>query len=383
MPLVINTNVASLNSQRQLMNSGSALDRATERLSSGQRVNSAKDDAAGLAISNRMTSQIRGLDQAIRNANDGVSLVQTAEGAMQEVTNMLQRIRELSIQSANGIYNDDDRQTLDAEVQQLKDEIDRIAETTSFNGQKLLDGSLGSTVLQVGSQAYETMEVSIGSFSTYSLGGSSGDVVGEATTNGITDLTAIAAGDLIVNGVPLSAIPVTVPAQTVNDALAAWNSDLDGKGATVHSLVQYVAAGAGSGVLRAPAETLTIGYVDGDGLTQTYTLTGTGDMKELVDKINAETALEATLNTEGKLVLTADGATSLTVTDISTGGGASGAGVITPIATNFSLVFNDTSTDKKGVQMMVTKLLGLKKAPKLDDAADALALALTAATMRW
>ena len=349
MPLVINTNVASLNSQRQLMNSGNALDRATERLSSGQRVNSAKDDAAGLAISNRMTSQIRGLDQAIRNANDGVSLVQTAEGAMQETTNMLQRIRELSIQSANGIYNDADRKTLDAEVQQLKQEIDRIAETTSFNGQKLLDGSLGSTVLQVGSQAYETMEVSIGSFSTYSLGGSSGDVVGEATTNGITDLTALTAGDLVVNGVPLSAIPITVPVQTVNDALAAWNSDLDGKGASVTSLVQYVAAGAGSGVLRAPAETMTIDYVDGDGLTQTYTLTGTGDMKELVDKINAETALEATLNTEGKLVLTAEGATSITLTDISTGGGASGAGVNTPIATNFSLVFNDTSTDKKGV----------------------------------
>lgn len=346
MPLVINTNVASLNSQRQLMNSGNALDRATERLSSGQRVNSAKDDAAGLAISNRMTSQIRGLDQAIRNANDGVSLVQTAEGAMQEVTNMLQRIRELSIQSANGIYNDADRQTLDAEVQQLKKEMDRIAETTSFNGQKLLDGTLGNTVLQVGSQAYETMEVSIGSFSTYSMGGSSGDIVGEATTNGLADLQGIAAGDLIVNDVPLSDVSLEL---TVNDALAAWNSDLDGKGASVSSLVQYVADGTGSGVLRAPTETLTIDYVDGDGLTQTYTLTGTGNMKELVDKINAETALEATLNTEGKLVLTAEGATSITITDISTGGGASGAGVITPVATNFSLVFNDTSVDKKGV----------------------------------
>lgn len=346
MPLVINTNVASLNSQRQLMNSGNALDRATERLSSGQRVNSAKDDAAGLAISNRMTSQIRGLDQAIRNANDGVSLVQTAEGAMQEVTNMLQRIRELSIQSANGIYNDADRQTLDAEVQQLKKEMDRIAETTSFNGQKLLDGTLGNTVLQVGSQAYETMDVSIGSFSTYSMGGSSGDIVGEATANGLADLQGVAAGDLIVNDVPLSDVSAEV---TVNDALAAWNSDLDGKGASVTSLVQYVADGAGSGVLRAPAETLTIDYVDGDGLTQTYTLTGTGNMKELVDKINAETALEATLNTEGKLVLTAEGATSITITDISTGGGASGAGVTTAVATNFSLVFNDTSVDKKGV----------------------------------
>jgi flagellin len=156
----------------------------------------------------------------------------------------------------------------------------------------------------------------------------------------------VAAGDLIVNDVPLSDVSAEV---TVNDALAAWNSDLDGKGASVSSLVQYVADGTGSGVLRAPAETLTIDYVDGDGLTQTYTLTGTGNMKELVDKINAETALEATLNTEGKLVLTAEGATSITITDISTGGGASGAGVTTPVVTNFSLVFNDTSVDKKGV----------------------------------
>ena len=118
MSLVINTNVASINSQRQLMNSGNALDRSTERLASGQRINSAKDDAAGLAISNRMTSQVRGLNQAVRNANDGVSLVQTAEGALQEVTNILQRMRELSIQSANGIYSDADRNTLNAEVQQ-------------------------------------------------------------------------------------------------------------------------------------------------------------------------------------------------------------------------------------------------------------------------
>lgn len=131
MSLVINTNVASLNTQRQLVSSGNALSQATERLSSGQRINSAKDDAAGLAIANRMTSQVRGLDQAIRNANDGVSLVQTAEGALQEVTNILQRMRELSIQSANGIYSNADRATLQAEVKQLKSELDRISETTS------------------------------------------------------------------------------------------------------------------------------------------------------------------------------------------------------------------------------------------------------------
>lgn len=346
MSLVINTNVASINSQRQLMNSGNALDRSSERLSSGQRINSAKDDAAGLAISNRMTSQVRGLDQAIRNANDGVSLVQTAEGALQEVTNILQRMRELSIQSANGIYNATDRNTLHAEVKQLKLELDRISATTSFNGQPLLDGTMADTFLQIGSEANQTIGIDIASFSTTSLGGSSGDIVGEAVTTGLDDLTDLAGGDLIVNGVALSDVGTET---TLNDVMAAWNSDLDGKGASVSSLVQYVAAGAGSGVLRAPSETLTIAFVDGDGLDQSYTITGTNSMKELVNKINAETGLEATLNDTGKLVLTAENATSLTITDSSTGGAASGAGVTTAVATNFSLVFNDTSADKRGV----------------------------------
>lgn len=354
MPLVINTNVAALNSQRQLVHSGNALDRSTERLSSGQRINSAKDDAAGLAISNRMTSQVRGLDQAIRNANDGVSLVQTAEGALQEVTNILQRMRELSIQSANGIYSDADRNTLNAEVQQLKLELDRISETTSFNGQPLLDGTLGDTSLQVGSEANQIINVSIGSFSTSSLGGSSGDIVGEATdpasiatlADRLAPLTALAADVLIVNGVALSDVSTET---TLTDILAAWNSDLDGKGASISSLVQFVADGAGSGVLRAPSETLTIDYIDGDGLTQSYTLTGTNNMKELVAKINDETGLEASINSNGKLVVTGVGATGITLTDSSTAGGASGVGVITPVSVNFSLVFNDLSADKRGV----------------------------------
>jgi flagellin len=346
MPLVINTNVASLNSQRQLMNSGNALDKATERLSSGQRVNSAKDDAAGLAISNRMTSQIRGLDQAIRNANDGVSLVQTAEGALQEVTNMLQRIRELSIQSANGIYSDTDRKTLDAEVQQLKKEMDRISETTSFNGQKLLDGTLGKTFLQVGSQANETMDVSIGSFSTYAMGGSSGDIVGEPVTTGLAALNALLAGDLSINGTAIK--PIAPAAVTLNEALASVNADLEGKGAEVTSLVQVTASTAGSGVLRAPTETLELTLVDGDGLQQTYTITGTNSMKELVDKINAETAIEANVDADGKLTLTAPGATSITVDETATSGNPSG---LTDATTNFSMVFNDTSAEMLGVKI--------------------------------
>jgi flagellin len=346
MPLVINTNVASLNSQRQLMNSGNALDKATERLSSGQRVNSAKDDAAGLAISNRMTSQIRGLDQAIRNANDGVSLVQTAEGALQEVTNMLQRIRELSIQSANGIYSDTDRKTLDAEVQQLKKEMDRISETTSFNGQKLLDGTLGKTFLQVGSQANETMDVSIGSFSTYAMGGSSGDIVGEPVATGLAALNALLAGDLSINGTAIK--PIAPAATTLNEALASINADLEGKGAEVASLVQVTASTAGSGVLRAPTETLELTLVDGDGLSQTYTITGTNSMKELVDKINAETAIEANVDADGKLTLTAPGSTSITVDETATSGNPSG---LTDATTNFSMVFNDTSAEMLGVKI--------------------------------
>lgn len=346
MPLVINTNVASLNSQRQLMNSGNALDKATERLSSGQRVNSAKDDAAGLAISNRMTSQIRGLDQAIRNANDGVSLVQTAEGALQEVTNMLQRIRELSIQSANGIYNDNDRKTLDAEVQQLKKEMDRISDTTSFNGQKLLDGTMKGTFLQVGSQANETMDVSIGSFNTYALGGSSGDIVGEPTT--LAAINALLAGDLTINGTAIK--PLTPAAANLNEALESFNADLKGKGAEASSLVQVTASTAGSGVLRAPGETLQLTLVDGDGLSQTYTITGTSSMKELVDKINAETAIEATVDVDGKLTLTAPGATSIQVDETAITGNPTG---LVDATTSFSLVFNDTSADRLGVSIQL------------------------------
>lgn len=358
MSLVINTNVASINSQRQLMNSGNALDRSTERLASGQRINSAKDDAAGLAISNRMTSQVRGLNQAVRNANDGVSLVQTAEGALQEVTNILQRMRELSIQSANGIYSDADRNTLNAEVQQLKLELDRIAATTSFNGQPLLDGSMAKTTLQIGSEANQTIGIDIESFSTTSLGGSSGDIVGESVTATgtppldhaaeIAALNALEDGDLIINGTAIK--PMVPDAETLKEALASINSDLEGKGASVSSLVEVVGETAGSGVLRAPSETLTLTLRDGDGLEQTYTITGTNSLKELVDKVNSETAIEASINETGKLVLTAPDAASLTVTEV--GPPVSSTGLVNGHH-NFSLVFNDTSANKNGVTIQL------------------------------
>ncbi|WP_233078047.1 flagellin [Rheinheimera soli] len=173
MALFVNTNVSALNAQRQLINSGKTLDTSFQRLSSGFRINSAADDAAGLQISNRLTAQIQGLDQAIRNANDGISLSQVAEGAMDEITNALQRIRVLSVQSQNGINSSADRVALQKEVSALKTEISRIATTTQFGGVKLLDGMYSSTFL-VGANAGQTISVNIsrtgGGFGASGLG---------------------------------------------------------------------------------------------------------------------------------------------------------------------------------------------------------------------
>jgi flagellin len=185
MALVINTNVMSLNAQRNLTTSGNQLATSLQRLSSGLRINSAKDDAAGLAISDRMTTQISGLNQAARNANDGISLAQTTEGALQEVTNNLQRIRELAVQSANATNSVSDRAALDQEVQQRIAEIDRIASQTSFNGRKVLDGSFGGATFQVGANVGETISLSL----TSSV---KATAIGQvATSTGTVDLSTL------------------------------------------------------------------------------------------------------------------------------------------------------------------------------------------------
>ena len=163
MAMFVNTNVSSLNAQRNLTNTGKSMDTSYTRLASGLRINSAKDDAAGLQISNRLTSQINGLDQGNRNANDGMSLAQTAEGAMDEVTGMLQRMRTLAQQAANGSNNSDDRDAIQQEVLQLGKEINRISSDTTFGGQKLLDGSY-SGVFQVGADANQTVSFSLSAY---------------------------------------------------------------------------------------------------------------------------------------------------------------------------------------------------------------------------
>ncbi len=206
MAQVINTNVASLNAQRQLGKSSNAQATTMERLSSGLRINSAKDDAAGLAISDRMTSQIRGLDQAARNANDGISLAQTAEGALQESTNILQRMRELSVQSANDTNTASDRDNLQKEVVQLQEELNRIANTTSFNGKTLLDGSFSGKEFHVGANANQSISVSIGGATTETLGNervtsiAAAGSMNDATAVSATGINNVVAEDLIIEG---------------------------------------------------------------------------------------------------------------------------------------------------------------------------------------
>lgn len=196
MAQVINTNIASLNAQRNLTTSQNSLNTSLQRLSSGLRINSAKDDAAGLAISERMTSQIKGLSVASRNANDGISLAQTAEGALSEIGSNLQRIRELAVQSSNATNSQSDRDALQSEVSQLVAEIDRVANQTTFNGTKLLDGSFTSKLFQVGADSGQTIGInSIVDANADMLGGAKFD------TNSITVPTPTATtADLKISG---------------------------------------------------------------------------------------------------------------------------------------------------------------------------------------
>ncbi len=230
MALTINTNVMSLNAQRNLGKSQGSLANSMQRLSSGLRINSAKDDAAGLAISDRMTSQIRGLNQASRNANDGISLAQTAEGALQESTNILQRMRELAVQSANDTNSDSDRSSLNDEVTQLKAELDRIAQTSEFNGRKVIDGTLKDATFQVGSNAGTNQTIK---FSISSALGKDLSQVGTniAATNGTPVVgssvsgKALVEGELLVNG---KAVGATDTGSAVDIAAAINTANQDG-----------------------------------------------------------------------------------------------------------------------------------------------------------
>ncbi|RAP36287.1 flagellin [Legionella quinlivanii] len=319
MTQVINTNVMSLNSQRSLNVSQKGMQTAIQRLSSGLRINSAKDDAAGLAISERMTSQIRGMNQAIRNANDGISLAQTAEGAMQETTNILQRMRELSLQSANSSNNSGDRQAIQEEVVQLQSELDRIALNTEFNGQRILDGSFSSASFQVGANANQTINFAIGSIKASSIGGIATQSGTEVSNAASTDITIAIGGGA---------------ATTINSSAGfTGNAQQDATSAYAKAAAINDAGIAGLSISANTSGTQTVGAIGGTA-GDTYNLSVNGvavftnqdvatalsntALRDAINGVSNQTGVIASLN-GGDLTLTAADGRNIDITESGTG----------------------------------------------------------------
>jgi flagellin len=325
MPQVINSNISSLNSQRALNTSQTALATSLQRLSSGLRINSAKDDAAGLAISERMTAQIRGLNQASRNANDGISLAQTAEGALGEITNNLQRIRELAVQSANGSNSATDRASLDAEASQLTAEITRVASQTSFNGLTLLDGTFQAQTFQVGANANQTISVtSIADARATGLG--SNILMAGGTLMGTTKAAAasLAGGNLV-------AVEAGLTVNTVNGGTTAafgYAALADAK--AIAAAINTNAAAVG--VTATASNSATLSGLSAAG-TVSFTLGGTAsaaisaavtdptDLTALVGAINGAagtthvTATFTSTSAKNSITLTSDDGSDISILD--------------------------------------------------------------------
>ncbi len=333
MAMSINTNVLSLNAQRNLSTSAADLATSLQRLSSGLRINSARDDAAGLAISERFTTQIRGLTQAARNANDGISLAQTAEGALAELTNNLQRIRELAVQAANASNSGTDRAALDQEVQQRLSEVDRIASVTAFNGQKVLDGSFGTALFQVGANVGETISISLAQGVKASQIGQIATSTTKVTSAALTGTGTIQVGNGQVKSVKAS-VQGSAAGQSVGSAYAkaAAITAAGVPGLTVqatnnqHFGIAAVATAAGTYSLS----------VNGTNIFTSQDTTAAGlSTQQIADAINAKsttTGVTAALSGANLFLSAADGR------DIGVGQGVTGAtaaalsaGAVTPL----------------------------------------------------
>lgn len=258
MPQIINTNISSINAQRNLNKSQGSLQTSLQRLSSGLRINSAKDDAAGLAISNRFSTQVRGMNVAIRNANDGISLAQTTESALDEITTSLQRIRDLAVQAANDTNSQADRISLQEEVNQLIDEIDRIATTTTFNGRNVLDGTLSSYYFQIGANAGEGVEVSGVDARINSLGSQPGVVQSTASSLALTDGASISNFNIQIGG------GVTIDASTI-----VYGGPI--QGASLGGLTDPTSEYYGEGLAKSMADRINFMREDGvEGMESVY-----------------------------------------------------------------------------------------------------------------
>ncbi len=299
MALTVNTNVASLNTQRNLNTSSKGLDTSLQRLSTGFRINSAKDDAAGLQISNRLTSQINGLNVATRNSNDGISLAQTAEGALQQSTGILQRMRDLALQSANGSNGATERAALQGEVAQLQQELNRISDTTSFGGRKILDGSFGSQSFQVGANAYETINVSIGSAATDRIGvnrvttsGATGQAIASGAAFSATAGSAYtSSGFSITSKLSDGAEAVSLTASgSASEVAKAVNSKSDTTGVTANARTVATLGGfTASGTISFSLYGANSKTVESDKSSVSAVVTDTTDLSALADAINKET----------------------------------------------------------------------------------------------
>ncbi|BDT71058.1 B-type flagellin [Comamonadaceae bacterium OS-4] len=341
MASTINTNIQSLTAQRNLSMSQASLTTSMQRLSSGLRINSAKDDAAGLAITDRMTSQIRGLNQAARNANDGISLAQVAEGALGSTSSNLQRIRELAVQAANGTNSASDRLALQQEVMQLTTEISRVGSQTEFNGLKLLDGSYTTQQFQVGANANQTIGVSVTSARAVDMGN---NAVKSSTTapslataavgpslagaaNGFLSQTLTLAGNGTVNTIPASgALAAGSSAKAIATAINAFTA-LSGVTAvgTTKATISGVSLGSVQFQLQGsnlPPET---------PITVSATINNTSDLAPLAQAINAQsgsTGITAVADKTGKLVLTQADGDDIKILNMNATGGLAGATMI-------------------------------------------------------
>ncbi|WP_311224164.1 MULTISPECIES: flagellin [unclassified Acidovorax] len=366
MASTINTNVASLTAQRNLGLSQSSLNTSIQRLSSGLRINSAKDDAAGLAISERFTSQIRGMNQAARNANDGISLAQVAESALAGAGNILQRVRELSVQSANATNSAGDRKAIQAEVGQLLSELDRISVTTEFNGQKLLDGSFGSATFQVGANANQTITATTGNFRTTTYGTQLNStklldaaaapanldgtmvIAGLQTkpitlVDGDTAITAAAKINAASEATGVSAIARNVSEFSIDPATAlpgSFTLAVRGNNASIDATVTFsVAANTAAGLAEAVKS-----FNDASSQTGiTAKMNADGDGIVLVNEAGANISITNGLTSDGAISLAAQNAETTRDTGTLTFGSAVAANPGAPIVTMGTLEF---SSDK-------------------------------------
>ncbi|MBD8541510.1 flagellin [Oxalobacteraceae sp. CFBP 13708] len=323
MASVINTNVASLNSQRNLSTSQSQLNTSIQRLSSGMRINSAKDDAAGLAISDRMNSQIKGMTQATRNANDGVSMAQTAEGALSSSGDILQRVRELAVQSSNSSNSASDRKALQTEVTQLTSELNRIANTTEFNGQKLMDGSMGTANFQVGANAGQLISMNGANFTTSTYGNNRMDKSAlQATATG-----ALAAGTISINGSQGSKNVAVAADESAKASVAKINAVSGDTGVTATAKTEAVFKGVAD-----KSYVVALKSDNADAVNISFSIgkqTDANGYASAISAVNAQTAktgVTASYDaTNGGLKLTNAEGNDIALTNNSTATGATGS----------------------------------------------------------